>query len=213
MSIFGKEVKHIMKNILIGFASASLIATLAAPAVFAATDVTVQGNGDSSISTVTVDIPSTPAPTIDQHSATFNGSIVVAVAGSGGNSISGSTGAGDNTIDTGKAAAISANVVIGGSNTAADPGCGCTVDPTTVTIKGNGNKSINTVTVDPPTKSGPSVDQGTITGNLSLVGAVAGTGGNKIKGSTGKATNKVTTGKVLSVSANVVIGGSNKVVK
>lgn len=211
MSIFGKEVKYMIKNMLVGFASASLIATLAAPAVFAVTDVTVEGNGANSTNGVTVTSPSTSNPDIDQHSATLNGSVVVAVAGSGGNSISGSTGGGDNTIDTGKAAAISANVVVGGSNTAADPGCGCTKDTTNVTVKKNGKGSKNTVTVNPSTQSGKDVDQCTRTGNLSLVGSAAGTGGNKIKNSTGKGTNKVTTGEVLSGSANVVVGGSNTV--
>jgi hypothetical protein len=199
-----------IKKLIVGFAAASLIATLAAPAVFAA-DVTVSGNGVNSTNTVTVNSSPASSPDIDQSSATFNGSVVVAVAGTGGNSISGSTGSGDNTISTGNATAVSANVVIGGSNTATVTSCGCTPDPTTVKVKNNGDKSTNTVIINAPKKSGASVDQGTVTGNLSLVGSAAGTGGNKIKNPTGKGTNSVTTKNALSVSANVVVGGSNKV--
>lgn len=79
------------------------------------TTVKVKGNGAGSINTVTVHNNS--SSTVDQSNETIVGTAVVNLTNTGGNTISGSTGDGANTISTGDVHNTVNVQVSGGSNT------------------------------------------------------------------------------------------------
>ena len=211
--------KYMFKKITTGITIVSLFA-LTTP-VFAedpapevtpgtGTTITVQGNGEQSVNTVVVSGTGGSKTTVVQENVTVNHSVVLAESSTGGNTIKGTTGDGGNSITTGDATASASNTVLGGNNDATVAG-GCCAGDTTVTIKDNGEKSVNTVIIGG--KEGkpadPTITQGTETANCSTVGAAAGTGDNKIVSTTGDGANTIATGGAASDASNLVSGGAN----
>lgn len=194
------------RKISTAIATASILASVFAPAAFAE-DVVVSGNGKGSDNLVVVaDIDLT---VVGQENETTANTLVLNVANTGDNSVNGNTGAGNSSVETGKVKSSTDVTVIGGDNSATlDDSCGC--DPVeTVKVSGNGKKSENTVVV--------------VSGKLTLVGQsnstsantavvnLSNTGGNKVKDNTGTGNKKVTTGKVSNKTNVKVKGGSNTV--
>jgi hypothetical protein len=198
-----KEVKNMIKKLIVGFASASLLVTAFAPLALAA-DLEISGNGNKSENTIVQN--DTTTTTIGQSNESLILTVAVSSASTGGNSASGNTG-GDVTVKSGNATSTTDVTVTGSSNTAALPTCGCDTVASTALISGNGNKSENKIINKTTTKT--KVEQG----NESFVGTLAvskaKTGKNKAKNNTGSGATSVTSGNSTSGTTVNVSGSTN----
>ncbi|OGH04595.1 MAG: hypothetical protein A2W22_05005 [Candidatus Levybacteria bacterium RBG_16_35_11] len=142
---------------------------------------------------------------------------VLSVAGTGGNTITGGTntwnkwhqdenGGGDAKIITGDAKSVVKVTVGGSSNEATVDPCGCTPVTPTPEITGNGYGSHNSVTIT--TSNSTEVTQVNKSAIITLVGSIAGTGGNTISGNTGGDAT-INTGDATSKVTVEVTGSSN----
>lgn len=177
------------------------------PNVFAASnvDVTVTGNGVGSNNEVVVKDVSTEV--VKQSNTTNVVNIQSANSSTGGNSIVGTTGEGDQSIETGNAKAVNKLDVVGGSNTIVTDDCGC--DPTTTTVDVSGNGVDSDTKVKVISKAKKITKQTTKTNVINAQEANAKTGKNKIKNSTGTDGNSIVTGKATTKNKAVVESGSN----
>lgn len=195
------------------FASASLVATLLAPAAYADTTVDVLNNGAGSTNTVTVENKA-PSVELEQKNSTSVEAVVVSTANSGDNTANKNvTNDGDVAIETGKATATAGLSVVGGDNAATiGNNCGCPSD-TTVTVEKNGADSNNTVTVKNGSKKPKKVSQKTRVRVAAVVDADANSGRNKtnknVTGGSGSVL--VTTDDALSGASIGVSAGDNTV--
>jgi len=196
-----------MKRILAGATSATLVATLLSPVAFAAT-LEISGNGDGSTNTINV-TQNNPGADVDQKNVLVVEAVVISGAFTGSNTANGNTtNGGDVTIDTGKATSFSSLDVTGGNAqvTISDP-CGCSTIPET-TISGNGVGSNNTVTVKTNKKPSKKVTQRNRLRVSALVESVAGTDLNDTSNNTTNGGNVgVTTDNADAASMMVVTGG------
>lgn len=134
---------------------------------------------------------------------------VLSVAVTGGNTIKGSTkhdeGSSDPSITTGNATST-VNVTVGGSSNSANVNpCPCgTGNVTTLSDESGGsNNSVTTVNIN-----STEVTQINKSADVTLVGSVAGTGGNTISGNTG-GDSLITTGNATSSVTVSVTGSTN----
>ncbi len=195
--------KLILKGTTGALAIGLLVATTAS-AAFAANTVNISGNGKQSVNTVTA--ISANKNITKQTSNTMALTFVSSVANSGNNKVNGNTG-GTNGVTTGASTSTVTTTVMGGSNEAVAPSCGCG-DSTDVSITGNGKKSVNTVTVVSGTTN--VVKQKSNTVAVTAVSSVANTGGNTVKDNT-NGTNGVVTGPADSSVETTVTGEGNTV--
>lgn len=183
--------------------SGLLLTSLAATSF--ASDSTIHGNGDQSTNTIVVQ--DNCSNTVNQTSNTAVEADVVAGSSSGGNTVSGNTGAGDTTINTGDAKTTVNVSVTGGSNTSSLPDCCCNQNALDQTVSGNGTKSENTVVVTSSSKSKLTQTTNTV---LSLgVLSLSKTGKNRVKNNTGKGDTTLTSGDSTTTVGVTVKGGSN----
>lgn len=128
-----------------GLVTGAFLAGAVLPAgAFAATNVTVSGNGYKSTNKVVV--KNTKKTKVSQTNTSVVSNSVGVTQNTGGNKANGNTG-GDVTVTSGEASAtVSVTNTTGGNNLVWD-NCGCVVPDTTVDISGNGSKSTNTVKV------------------------------------------------------------------
>lgn len=192
------------RKLVAGLATAGLIASVMAPAAFAA-DIDISGNGNKSDNNVLVGSLNVNA--VGQENNTTANTTVVNTANTGGNKANGNTGDGGVAIETGDATNSTMVTVTGGDNDATLPDpCGCQgVD--SISITDNGNKSNNNVAV--------------LSANINLVGQksktkanttvvnTAKTGKNKANNNTGGGSVGVSTGAALNRTRVTVTGGSN----
>lgn len=192
----------IKSKIAAGLTSVALLASVTAPA-FASTSVEVSGNGTKSDNTVEVENSNkVDLKQTNNLSVTLN---ITSNASTGGNKASGNTG-GNTSINTGDATTETAVVVTGGDNKATIPACGCEQGDDTVSVKNNGKKSDNKVTLK--NKKELKADQ---KGDVNVIGNIdskAKTGKNKAKNNTGGDV-EVKTGTSVSTTEVGVLSGSN----
>lgn len=173
-----------------------------------AEDLTISGNGNKSTNTIIYN--NTSDCKVEQETNTLVLASVSATSSTGGNKISGNTGAGDKTIDTGSATSTASLTVSGGNNSMSNPCCcqpNSETNGSSVDISGNGKKSTNKVTVDKSTSS--TIEQESFTGVFAKVKAKSRTGRNKVKDNTGAGNVGVTTNSAESTSTLDVKGGTN----
>ena len=179
----------------------SMMASVVAPASFAATTVRVRNNG--ALSTNKVYVKNWSSKSVGQYNSTAVLTGVFTKAKTGGNTSSFNTG-GTSSIETGNAKNTATVRVTGATNSNSGDECGC-VDPTTnVAVTGNGALSENTVVVKNGSSS--SVDQGNETFVGTLIVSSASTGGNNSSFNTG-GSNDIDTGNAEN-TATVTVGGS-----
>lgn len=186
-----------------GIATATLIAAAFAPAAFAA-DITVAGNGDSS--TQTVNDVHANVTVVGQSSVTSVSNVVTTTANTGGNSASRNTG-GSSDVTTGNAVNNVTITTVGGDNTATVEPCDCDDPANTITVRGNGNKSMTTVNDFGLHLALVGQNSQTQVGNV--VTTKAKTGNNKANKNTGKGSKSVTTGNARNTVSIRTVGGSN----
>lgn len=178
-------------------------------AAFADVTAEISGNGSDSINNISIE--SKNECNVSQKNTTSILTEIESSASTGGNTANGNTGA-DVTIDTGNATSTVGVSVEGGSNTATNPCCcqsnGCDSQPAeqTALISGNGESSINSVTLKK--KKTSEVKQKNRTEVLTGVLSKAKTGKNKAKNNTG-GTVDVTTGNAVSTVDVSVTAPSN----
>lgn len=195
-------------------ASASLIATMMAPAVFADTTVTIGPTGTNSDNEVKIEgTGGSSIGDVKQSNSTSVTAIVSTSSDTGNNSADkNTTGGGDVTVDTGNATAISSVSVVGGSNTATLNGCGCNGGNTNVTIQNTGTNSDNKVEIKKSKKKAPKESrQRSRTTVVAVVGTASDTGGNSAdKNTTGsEGIVEVLTGVGSATTAVGVTAGTN----
>lgn len=192
---------NIKQKITSAAAIAAMMASVVAPASFAATTVKIKNNG--ALSTNYVKVKNVSSKTVSQYNGTLVLTGVHAKAKTGGNTSSFNVG-GENTITTGKATNDVTVDVEGSSNDNTGNQCGC-VDPSTnVNISGNGALSTNTAIVK--NISYNSVEQGNETFVGTHVGVSASTGGNNSSFNVG-GDSSITTGAAEN-TVEVTVGGS-----
>lgn len=196
------NIKH---KVGTAIATASLMAVAFAPVAYADNEVVIEGNGANSTSNV--EITDKHMTVVEQTSATVVVNEISNTANTGGNSISGTTGDDStNSITSGDAKGKVNVSVVGGNNTAEVASCGCD-DSSSVTVKGNGKKSSQSVVLN--LKNKLKVLQGSVTESLTSVSNIAKTGKNKVKNTTGSSSNTIESGVGTSTVDVVVAGGSN----
>lgn len=195
-----------------GIVTASLLLSSVATAAFADVAAEISGNGDGSFNSIS--IKHKTECSVYQKNSTAVLTEVESQANTGGNTANGNTGA-DVTIDTGNATSTVGVSVEGGSNIASNPCCcscgSCESQPTeqTALISGNGEDSINTVTLKK--KKTSEVKQKNKTEVLTAALSKAKTGKNKAKNNTG-GTVDVTTGNAVSTVDVSVTAPSNTLI-
>jgi len=158
--------------------SAAVIAVFLAPAAFADTSASIQGNGAFSDNSIHVSSENTTRISQDNNANITNS--VSANANTGDNSSGFNTG-GDTWIDTGDA---QSNVRINNDvnhNVLSLDGCGCSSNDTHVSVNGNGAYSDNRVNVDQNKTT--DIDQNNDAHINNDVNANSNTGGNNSSGS------------------------------
>jgi len=125
-------------------AMAVVFASTIVPAAFAATAVTVNNNGASSVNSVWVKNKNTTL--VKQKNTSVIGTSVNAISKTGGNNADFNTG-GNSGITTGEALTAVGVTVGGSTNSAALPECGCQTNTNSVDINHNGAFSVNSVHV------------------------------------------------------------------
>lgn len=167
-----------MKKLISGIATASLVASMMAPATLAA-DNEISGNGPGSTNLI-VDKDKNISIT-EQTNVLEVVTIVGSSASTGDNTVKGNSGASD--VDTGDATSTVKTTVAGPSNEATPPDCGCPEGNSNL-ISGNGPGSTSTI-ID-KNKNVKVVNQTNGLGVLTVAGSSADTGGNKVKNNSGK---------------------------
>ena len=184
----------LLKRMSAGIASASLIATLLAPAAFAETTVTVEGNGADSHNVV--ELTTSNTTTVDVTTETKVKNDVKTTANSGHNKASGNTGDGDVTVGSGDATATTTiTTLVGGTSVTVDGTCGCEGD-TAVSLKGNGVDSYSKVKLNNTNAKLVGVAQ--VTKVKSKVKTKAKSGKNSAKNNTGVGNTDVSSGDATS---------------
>ena len=192
-----------------GIVTASLLLSSVATAAFAEVAAEISGNGTGSNNSIYIKNKS--ECNVYQKNSTGVLTEIESSASTGGNKANGNTSA-DVTIDTGNATSTVGVSVEGGSNTASNPCCcqceGCESQPAeqTALISGNGDNSINSVTLKK--KKTSEVKQKNKTEVLTAALSKAKTGKNKAKNNTG-GTVDVTTGNAVSTVDVLVTAPSN----
>lgn len=182
--------------------TAVLLSTVLSASAFAATNVTISGNGAKSNNTVKLN--DTKSTTVVQGNLLIVSTKINSSANTGGNKAKDNSG--DTTITTGKATSMVTVGVGGNSNSVTLPNCGCE-DDLTVDISDNLRKSKNKV------KKTSSDHTLFAQGNAAIVGtevdSKAKTGKNKASDILGDATVEITTKPADSIVEVGVEGGSN----
>ena len=191
-------------KIATGLATGAVLASVIAPAAFAATDVTVQGNGHKSDNTVKV--KNVQKNTVSQSNTSAVINVTAVLQNTGGNKANGNTG-GNTGITTGNTKSTVTNTTMTGGNVAHVDSCGCADSDTVVTVKKNGSKSDNKVTVKNKNVSTVSQSNEAFVMNGTLVGQ--NTGMNKANHNTDGDVS-VSTGNTHSDVTNDVTTGSNE---
>lgn len=195
----------IKQKIGTAIATGTLIAaTLLPGAAFASTNITISGNGVSSVNKAKV--VKINKSTVNQGNLTGVSVSGGAFSNTGNNSASGNTGSGV-AIHTGAAASSVSTSVTGSSNTNTQGlPCGCDTGTTTINITGNGVGSNNRAKV--VTVNSLTVNQGnaTLVDVEALVGSNS--GNNSASGNTG-GTVGITTGTASSSVGVSVTGSTN----
>lgn len=194
------------KRIAAGVITGTMGSLLLASSAFAATDVTINDNGNNSTNTAVV--TNTSNCNVIQGNIAVVGTLAKSKARTGRNSANGNTGTGTVTVKSGKATSTTTVSTTTGNNTISSQSCcGCTDPLTTVEIKKNGNGSSNSAVVtNSDTKN---VVQ--FNGALVLTGAFssASTGGNTANGNTGSGSVDVTSGNAEATTSVDTTTGSN----
>lgn len=173
---------------------------------FAATDVTVSGNGSGSNNTVALKQKCTTKVTQKNNTdVKFN---VTAESNTGGNEIKGTTGDGDVSVKSGDATTTVGLIVESGENSATIPECCCSEgNDLTVDVSGNGTDTNNEVKSKKKNKI--VVEQKSKTKVKTTVNAKSKTGKNEIKNTTGNGDVEISTGDATIEVAGSVTGGGN----
>ncbi len=194
-------------KVSVAVSTAAILFGSFAPSVFAE-NLTITGNAKKSTNTIIYN--NTSDCTVEQETNTLVLASVSATSSTGGNIVSGNTGAGDKTIDTGSATSNASLTVTGGSNNMSNPCCcqpNSEPNGSTVDISGNAKKSTNKVTVNKSSSS--TIEQESFTGVFAKVKAKSRTGRNKVKDNTGGGNVGITTDSADSTSTLDVTGGTN----
>ena len=182
----------------------ALLAATVLPAAAFADSVTIQGNGAES--TNVAGILNINATSVSQTNETVAITLVSSKANTGGNTANGNTG-GNVLVDTGNATST-VNTTVGGSTNNATIPCGCSAEPTDITVRGNGAGSTNVA-------GAANINlfktrQKNKTFAVTAVKSRARTGGNTANGNTGPGSVTVgTTGNASSTVYTTVGGSSN----
>lgn len=189
----------------VGLATSGLIFTMFASTAFAA-DSSVDGNGAGSNNTIVV--TNTCTSKLSQNSNTEVVAQVNASSSTGGNSITGNTGEGDNSIESGSADTTVGIAVTGGNNTSVTPSCCCNTsvagDPI---ISGNGVNTTNVIVNTNTTKQ--KTKQSSTTSAVLGVNVHSKTGKNKVKNNTGSGDTNLVSGSTSTTVGLGVTGGGN----
>lgn len=185
-----------------GMATATLMMSLLAPAVYADTTLEISGNGKNSNNDINVS--STNSDTIKQNNTSNINIDLNVTAKTGGNKAN--DNAGDVNVKSGNAT-TNIDILIGGnSNEATVDDCGCTPENLNVTISGNhknSNNTVNKTASNSKTKKQKNNTTFNLTGNVK-----AKTGKNKANGNLGNGTVNVTSGNA-NTTVNVTVDPSS----
>lgn len=184
----------------------AMMASVVAPASFAATTVKVKKNGAGSTNTAIV--VSKKKTTVNQYNGTAVVNLVGVLQNTGVNSANGNTGDGNVEVKSGDATATVTNRTTTGGNSAAVNPCGCADPITDVVISKNGADSTNTVMV--VNKSKTEVEQVNETLVVNGVLVAQNTGGNSASGNTGDGSVDVNSGNATSTVTNTTTTGGNE---
>lgn len=179
----------------------AMMASVVAPASFAATKVKIRGNGAGSFNKVKMWKKNVNVT--HQSNTTIVGTFVGIGANTGGNSANGNTGGNVDT-DTGNVTNTVDVSVTGNRNTDSSQPCGCDEGNTNVTIEKNGAGSVNVVKLGSANVSWTNQSNTTVVGTGVLT--LSNTGLNSANGNTGGSTT-TDTGDVDN-TVNVTVGGS-----
>ena len=181
----------------------ALLAATVLPAAAFADSVTIQGNGAES--TNVAGILNINATSVSQTNETVAITLVSSKANTGGNTANGNTG-GNVLVDTGNATST-VNTTVGGSTNNATIPCGCSAEPTDITVRGNGAGSTNVAGAANINLSRTRQRNRTLA--VTAVRSRARTGGNTANGNTGPRLVDVLTGNSISTVTTTVGGSSN----
>lgn len=201
-----------VRKIAVGAVGGLFLASLAASSAFADVSAEISENGAGSHNSIYIKHKSECS--VYQKNKTEVLTEVESQANTGSNTANGNTG-GNVTIDTGNATSTVTVDVEGGSNNAINPCCcqceGCDLHWGTevASISGNGEESVNSVTIKK--KKSSSVKQKNETAVLTAVFSKAKTGKNKAKNNT-NGTVEVTTGNASSTVEVTVTSSSNTLI-
>lgn len=195
---------NIKQKITAAAALGSLAASVFTPIAFADNSVTIDGNGAGS--TNVAGILNVNATSVSQTNTTAAITLVSSSASTGGNSADGNTG-GNVTVDSGNATST-VNTTVGGSVNSANLPCGCSAEPTDITVIGNGAGSTNVAGAANINLSRTRQRNRTLA--VTAVRSRARTGGNNASGNTGPGSVTVgPTGNSISTVNTTVTGSSN----
>jgi hypothetical protein len=192
-------------NLATSVATAAMVLSAFVPSTFAATNVTVGGNGAFSYNGVTV--KSVKKTVTMQSNTTVANTLVGANTSTGGNYSSFNTGGG-NSVTSG-AATTNVGVGVGGSSNMTTPSlCGCDLlnHDTNVTIAGNGAFLVNGVVVKNVNATVVSQNNTTLANTSFFTNTT--TGGNNSSFNTGGGTG-VSAGPATTNVGVVVTGSQN----
>lgn len=173
-----------------GIVAAAFVAGVVAPGAFAATDVTVSGNGADS--TNKVKVKNVKKDKVKQkNTSTVNNTVGVS-QNTGGNKASKNTG-GDVTVTSGNATAtVMVSNMTGSNYLTWDAMCGCMMPENMIEISGNGADSYNKVKIkNSDSTEVTQTNKATIT---NVIGVEQTTGDNKANKNTGEGTVHVMSG-------------------
>jgi len=196
--------KKIAYKVGAGIVTVSLLLSSVATAAFADISAEISENGAGSINSIY--IKHKTECSVSQKNSTVVLTEIESQANTGGNTANGNTGSGV-TIDTGNATSTVGVSVEGSTNTASNPCCcqcgHCESQPAeqTALISGNGESSINSVTLKK--KKSSEVKQKNKTEVLTSALSKAKTGKNKAKNNTGGTVDVLTGNAVSAVTVDV----------
>jgi hypothetical protein len=188
-----------------GLVTASLLAATVAPAAFAATDITVSGNGAGSHNKVKV--KNKNKTKVVQSNATAVVNLTGVFQNTGGNTANNNTGGGNVDVNSGNATSTVTNHTTTGGNVATVDPCGCPTGDTLIDVSGNGADSTNKVKVKNTSTTTVRQTNETLVVNGTLV--AQNTGGNHANNNTGDGTVDVNSGDADSTVTNTVTTGGN----
>lgn len=184
----------------------AMMASVVAPASFAATTVKVKKNGAGSTNTAFV--VNKKKTTVNQYNGTAVVNLVGVLQNTGGNKANGNTGGGKVNVNSGDATSTITNRTTTGGNDATVSPCDCPEGDMDVVISKNGAGSTNTTFV--VNKSKTEVDQTNETFVLNGVLVAQNTGGNSANGNTGDGGVDVDSGNAGSTATNTTTTGGNQ---